>query len=334
MNPQKRAFYEYHASLMEPWDGPAAIAFTDGRSIGATLDRNGLRPARYLVTQDDLVHHGVGIRRARRCRPSRWCAKAACSPAKCCWWIPWRAASSPTGRSSARSTAAIRTSSGSRKTRSRSSNSAIRRASTAPTTRPWCCASAPSATPPKISKMILGPMADKGEEPIGSMGADTPLACLSDQPQPLFHYFKQLFAQVTNPPIDPIREEMVMSLTSYIGNERNILAETPHALPHPEAAASHPHQSRPGEAAPRVARRFSGHHAAHALPGRGRRQGPGAGPQSALPPRLAGHPVGLYAADPVRPRHGPGLRARFPACWRWPRCTITWCARRPARRWR
>ena len=86
--------------------------------------------------------------------------------------------------------------------------------------------------------MILGPMAEKGEEPIGSMGADTPLACLSDKPQPLFHYFKQLFAQVTNPPIDPIREEMVMSLTSYIGTERNILDETPQhchtlKLPHP-----------------------------------------------------------------------------------------------------
>ena len=86
--------------------------------------------------------------------------------------------------------------------------------------------------------MILGPMAEKGEEPIGSMGTDTPLACLSDKPQPLFHYFKQLFAQVTNPPIDPIREEMVMSLTSYIGTERNILDETPQhchtlKLPHP-----------------------------------------------------------------------------------------------------
>ncbi len=75
--------------------------------------------------------------------------------------------------------------------------------------------------------MLLAPMAEKGEEPVGSMGTDTPLACLSDKPQPLFHYFKQLFAQVTNPPIDPIREEMVMSLISYIGTERNILDETP-----------------------------------------------------------------------------------------------------------
>ncbi len=121
--------------------------------------------------------------------------------------------------------------------------------------------------------MILGPMADKGEEPIGSMGTDTPLACLSDKPQPLFNYFKQLFAQVTNPPIDPIREEMVMSLISYIGTERNILDETPQHCHTLRAAASHPHQPRPGEAAPRLAGRFPGHHAAHAVRRRGRRQG-------------------------------------------------------------
>jgi glutamate synthase (NADPH) large chain len=110
-----------------------------------------------------------------------------------------------------------------------------------------------------------------GEEPVGSMGTDTPLACLSDKPQLLFNYFKQLFAQVTNPPIDPIREELVMSLTSYIGTERNILEETPQALPHAEAAASDPDQSRSGKAAPRSLGRFSGHHAAHAVP-RGRRR--------------------------------------------------------------
>ena len=96
-------------------------------------------------------------------------------------------------------------------------------------------------------------MAANGEEPVGSMGTDTPLACLSDRPQPLFNYFKQLFAQVTNPPIDPIREEMVMSLISYIGTERNILEETPRELPHAEAAASDPDQSRSGKAAPRFA---------------------------------------------------------------------------------
>ena len=239
MNPQKRAFYEYHASLMEPWDGPAAIAFTDGRSIGATLDRNGLRPARYLVTHDDLVIMAseTGVLPVKP--EGREAARAACSPARCCWSIRWKAASSPIRNSSALCTAAIPISSGSRKTRSRSTS---------------------CAEPPREHgadhETLIQPAARlrlhrrrpahrswrrwraKGEEPIGSMGTDTPLACLSDKPQPLFHYFKQLFAQVTNPPIDPIREEMVMSLTSYIGTERNILDETPQhchtlKLPHP-----------------------------------------------------------------------------------------------------
>ncbi len=137
-------------------------------------------------------------------------------------------------------------------------------------------ASAPSATPTKTCGLILGPMAEKGEEPIGSMGTDTPLACLSDKPQPLFHYFKQLFAQVTNPPIDPIREEMVMSLTSYIGTERNILDETPQhchtlKLPHPILT------NRDLEKLRRVSPgRFPGHHAADAVPRGRRREGAGA----------------------------------------------------------
>ena len=118
-------------------------------------------------------------------------------------------------------------------------------------------------------KMMMEPMATKGEEPVGSMGTDTPLACLSDKPQPLFNYFKQLFAQVTNPPIDPIREEMVMSLISYIGTERNILEETPEnchtlKLPHPILT-----QSRSGKTAPGFARRFAGDHAAGSVPRQG-----------------------------------------------------------------
>ena len=136
-------------------------------------------------------------------------------------------------------------------------------------------------------------MAVNGEEPIGSMGTDTPLACLSDKPQPLFNYFKQLFAQVTNPPIDPIREEMVMSLISYIGTERNILAETPQhchtlKLPHPILT------NRDLEKLRRVSPgRFPRHHAAHALRRRGRRQGPGARARrsSAAAPRSPFNPA-------------------------------------------
>jgi glutamate synthase (NADPH/NADH) large chain len=237
MNPQKRAFYEYHASLMEPWDGPAAVAFTDGRSIGAVLDRNGLRPARYLVTNDDLVimasEAGVlpvkpeDVKRKGRLQPGkmllvdtvegrivsdREIKRSLYGRNPYQLWLKENQISLDQLAEPQREHAADH-------------GTLVRRQ------RAFGYTS-------EDLRMILGPMAQKGEDPVGSMGADTPLACLSDQPQPLFHYFKQLFAQVTNPPIDPIREEMVMSLTSYIGTERNILAETPQhchtlKLPHP-----------------------------------------------------------------------------------------------------
>jgi len=226
MSAEKRAFYEYHASLMEPWDGPAAIAFTDGRVIGATLDRNGLRPARYLVTHDDLVilasETGVlpvppeRVRAKGKLQPGRmflvdleqgrivpdeeikhrlasrrpyaeWLARHQITLDK----LPEPPRWHPTDFAT------------------------IRR-------RQRCF-----GYTDEDLKMILTPMASTGEEPVGSMGVDTPLACLSDRPQLLFNYFKQMFAQVTNPPIDPIREESVMSLASFIGTERNILDETP-----------------------------------------------------------------------------------------------------------
>src|SRR5580658_2501264 len=226
MRPEKKAFYEYHASLMEPWDGPAAIAFTDGRSIGATLDRNGLRPARYLVTHDGLVILGseTGVLPVKpeevkfkgRLQPGRmllvdttegrivpddelkqrlWSRKP---------YGEWLKTNQITLESLPEPPRVYESDLGSIVKRQR----------------------AFGYTDEDLRVLML-PMAEKGEEPIGSMGTDTPLACLSDKPQPLFHYFKQLFAQVTNPAIDPIREELVMSLTSYIGHERNILEEAP-----------------------------------------------------------------------------------------------------------
>ncbi|HEV2444411.1 MAG TPA: glutamate synthase central domain-containing protein, partial [Candidatus Sulfopaludibacter sp.] len=237
MNPQKRAFYEYHASLMEPWDGPAAIAFTDGRSIGATLDRNGLRPARYKVTKDDLIIMAseTGVLPVK---PEDVRMKGRLQPGKMLL-VDTLEGRIVTDRELKRGLYGrnpyqlwlkenqITLDSLSDPPREHGSEpeTILRRQR------------AFGYTDEDI-KMILGPMAEKGEEPVGSMGTDTPLACLSDKPQPLFNYFKQLFAQVTNPPIDPIREEMVMSLTSYIGTERNILAETPQhchtlKLPHP-----------------------------------------------------------------------------------------------------
>jgi len=237
MNPQKRAFYEYHASLMEPWDGPAAIAFTDGRSIGATLDRNGLRPARYLVTHDDLLLMAseTGV---LPIKPENVKLKGRLQPGKMLLvdTVEGRLISdreikrSLYGRNpyqlwiKENQITLDQLPEPPREHRSDPKTLLVRQRAFGYTD--------------EDIRMILGPMAEKGEEPVGSMGTDTPLACLSDKPQPLFNYFKQLFAQVTNPPIDPIREEMVMSLTSYIGTERNILDETPQhchtlKLPHP-----------------------------------------------------------------------------------------------------
>ncbi len=226
MDEDKRAFYEYHASVMEPWDGPAAIAFTDGRVIGATLDRNGLRPGRYIVTRDGLVvlasEAGVldippeEVLKKGRLQPGRMflvdtVEQRIISDAEIKKQLAGR---QPYG-------------------------DWVREQQVTMDMLP----EPPRVIGPKPEtllrrqrafgyseedlRILLAPMATKGEEPVGSMGTDVPLACLSDKPQPLFNYFKQLFAQVTNPPIDPIREEMVMSLANFIGRERNILEETP-----------------------------------------------------------------------------------------------------------
>ena len=237
MRPEKRAFYEYHACVMEPWDGPAAIAFTDGRVIGATLDRNGLRPGRYVVTNDGLVvmasEAGVldlpaeQVKQKGRLQPGKMFlvdtvegriisdkeikqTLSARQP-----YAEWLKQNQITIDQLPEPT----------RMHNPDAETLLRRQ------RAFGYAD-------EDLRMILGPMATRGEEPVGSMGTDTPLACLSDKPQSLFSYFKQLFAQVTNPPIDPIREEMVMSLISYIGSERNILEEAPEhchmlKLPHP-----------------------------------------------------------------------------------------------------
>jgi glutamate synthase (NADPH/NADH) large chain len=238
MNEDKRAFYEYHASLMEPWDGPAAIAFTDGRVIGATLDRNGLRPGRYIVTKDDLVvlasEAGVievpaeDIRKKGRLQPGRMflvdtVQKRLVSDAEIKEQL---AARQPYGKWLAEQQVLLEQLPEPSRTIASSNPETLLRRQRA------------FGYSEEDLRILLGPMGAKGEEPVGSMGTDVPLACLSDRPQPLFNYFKQLFAQVTNPPIDPIREELVMSLISYIGTERNILDETPEnchtlKLPHP-----------------------------------------------------------------------------------------------------
>jgi glutamate synthase (NADPH) large chain len=226
MSPEKRAFYEYHASLMEPWDGPAAVAFTDGKWIGATLDRNGLRPARYMVTVDNqlILASETGVLPVK---PENVRYKGRLQPGKMLLVnleegriVPDEeikltlAARKPYGEWLEKNQLTLDHLSDPPRAHGFDPATLVMRQRAFGYTE-------------EDLRMILEPMATNGEEPVGSMGTDTPLACLSDRPQPLFHYFKQLFAQVTNPAIDPIREELVMSLTSYIGTERNILEETP-----------------------------------------------------------------------------------------------------------
>ena len=224
MDADRRAFYEYHAAMMEPWDGPAAIAFTDGRQIGATLDRNGLRPARYIVTTDDQVimasECGVlpipeeKILRKWRLQPGKMLLidlegrgiigddeikneLAAEHP-----YAEWLKAT-------------------------QFKLEELPDSEDAPA-RPNTMANLLDEQQAfgytqEDMQFFLEPMAKDGDDPIGSMGTDTPIAVLSDKPKLLYNYFKQNFAQVTNPPIDPIREELVMSLVSMIGPRPNLL---------------------------------------------------------------------------------------------------------------
>ena len=226
MEDSKKAFYEYHCSLMEPWDGPAAITFTDGRVIGATLDRNGLRPARYVVTHDGLavLASETGV---LPIKPEDVKFKGRLQPGKM-FLIDLEqgrivsdkeikdqlANRQPYGQWLKDNQITLDTLPEPVRVHAHEHATIVQRQRAFGYTD-------------EDLRFLMTPMATNGEEPIGSMGTDTPLACLSDKPQPLFNYFKQLFAQVTNPPIDPIREEMVMSMVSYIGTERNILAETP-----------------------------------------------------------------------------------------------------------
>ncbi|MDT9599955.1 glutamate synthase large subunit [Sphingosinicella rhizophila] len=223
MDPDRRAFYEYFAALMEPWDGPAAIAFTDGRQIGATLDRNGLRPARFTVTDDDRIimasESGVlpipeeNIVRKWRLQPGRMLLidldegrivedeeiKAKLAEAE------------PYGEWLRDTQFKLEELPPAAATNDPADAGTLRKLQQA------------FGYTEEDLKLFLAPMGQHGEDPIGSMGNDTPIALLSKRPKLLYDYFKQNFAQVTNPPIDPIREAMVMSLVSMIGPRPNLL---------------------------------------------------------------------------------------------------------------
>ena len=226
MTAARRAFYEYHAPLMEPWDGPAAVAFTDGRQIGAMLDRNGLRPARYVVTDDDrvILASEAGalevaperIRSKGRLQPGRMLVvnttqgRVLDDEAVKAELVSLR----PYGRWIGEQQLPLGT-------------SAHPGESAAIDGTALAAQQAVFGYTIEEQRMLLAPMAAAGEEAAGSMGNDAPLAVLSRRPQLLFSYFKQLFAQVTNPPIDPIREQLVMSLRVPLGARGNLLAESP-----------------------------------------------------------------------------------------------------------
>ncbi|MFN3829112.1 glutamate synthase (NADH) large subunit [Tepidimonas ignava] len=238
MDERRRAFYEYHAAMLEPWDGPASIVFTDGRQIGATLDRNGLRPSRYCITDDDMVimasESGVlpvpesKIVRKWRLQPGKMFLidleqgrmiddeeiKAQLSNAK-----PYKQwienlrirlddVERPVAGDDEASVKAVA---------DESAQAAV------DTDQQLLDLQQAFGYTQEDIKFLMAPMAQNGEEGVGSMGNDSPLPVLSDRPKPLYNYFKQLFAQVTNPPIDPIREAIVMSLVSFIGPKPNLL---------------------------------------------------------------------------------------------------------------
>jgi glutamate synthase (ferredoxin) len=226
MSEKKKAFYEYHASLMEPWDGPASIAFTDGVRIGATLDRNGLRPSRYYVTKDGLVvlASEVGVLDVPA---DRVLQKGRLQPGR------MFLVDTEEGRVVADEEIKLRTAN--EKPYAQWLRDNLVTLQEVP--------EAPSAHEPDhetvlkrqlafgysredVEQLVM-PMGKEGVEPVGSMGDDTPLAVLSERPQLLYNYFKQLFAQVTNPPIDAIREEIIMATDTTIGPEQNLLDPTP-----------------------------------------------------------------------------------------------------------
>jgi glutamate synthase (NADPH/NADH) large chain len=240
MPPDERAFYEYQACLIEPWDGPAAVAFTDGELIGAVLDRNGLRPAKYVTTSDGLVvmasEFGV-----LDLDPARIVQKGRVQPGRMLLVDTVEGRLIPDEEIKEKVATA-------RPYRAWLEENRIDLASIPPqppATSHYTLSPRDVARLEQVFgyteedlKMLLGPMAAGGEEPVGSMGTDIPLAVLSERPQLLFRYFKQQFAQVTNPPIDPLREDIVMSLVSCVGGEGNFLEENARQcrmlrLPHP-----------------------------------------------------------------------------------------------------
>ena len=325
MPENKRAFYEFHSCLMEPWDGPASIAFTDGKYIGAVLDRNGLRPSRYYLTHDNrvIMASEVGV---VPINPANVKAKGRLEPGRMFLidfergrlvpdeelkkefanrrpYADWLQAERIALRDLLPQTHERRFDGDTLLARMQAFGYTI-----------------------ETMHFMLQPMVKELRDPVGSMGNDSTLACLSDHPRMLYDYFRQLFAQVTNPPIDSIREEVIMSLECYVGPEGNLLETTPAHAGAPEAAASDPHE--------RGARRHQEHGSSrlevaddrHDVPARPTRDGgsaprrrssarrcdrrPGAGHRANLQRSRACDRRWLQHARALRPQRRPGTRTR------------------------
>ena len=314
MSDEKKAFYEYHATMIEPWDGPAAMAFTDGSSVGAVLDRNGLRPARYYVTLDDTVilASEVGVLdipadrivRKERLQPGRMLL--------------------------------IDTKEG----RIIDDEEIKERAACEHPYREWLdehMISLEELPPPprhaepdhetvlrlekafgytyEDERQVLIPMVRDGVDPVGSMGNDTPLAVLSDKPQLLYNYFKQLFAQVTNPPIDAIREEIVIGPETFMGSEGDLVHPTPEAARQIKLSSPFIDNDELETVAPHNPDGIQGRDHSHHLQGdrrrlgRGRR-GPGAGDEPGLRRGRQGFRRGLQHPHPLGSRREQGDDSR------------------------
>ena len=326
MTEAKRAFYEYHSALMEPWDGPASIVFTDGNYIGAVLDRNGLRPSRYYLTKDDrvLMASEVGV---LPIDPENVASKGRLEPGKM-FLVDFRQGRLIPDEELKHEFANRRPyAAWLRKNRIRLSDLDV------PANVPTLDADTLLArmqtfgyTTETVHFMLL-PMVQQQRDPLGSMGNDAALACLSDQPRLPYDYFKQLFAQVTNPPIDSIREEIIMSLECYIGPERNLLETSDQhcqrlLIPHPilsnQEVAALQHMNHRGWRSRTIDITFP------------RTAGPSG--LAAVLDRIcreaeeaidAGFQPGHSVGPPGLGRAGAGQLA----AWRAARCIITWCGR-------
>jgi glutamate synthase (NADPH/NADH) large chain len=221
-----KAFYEYHSTIMEPWDGPASIVFSDGRFIGGTLDRNGLRPSRYIITKDDMIVMGseVGV---QLFPPEQIKEKGRLRPGKILLVDTRFGIIVPDDEVKRQLTERNPYTNWLRENRIDLGDIVVKQRVPSTLGDEYDNYLKVFGYTREDFDMLIRPMAVEGQEPVSSMGNDTPLAIMSDKPQRLFNYFRQHFAQVTNPPIDPIREGLVMSLTNYIGSvSRNLLMES------------------------------------------------------------------------------------------------------------